>query len=164
MRRKIMSVTLALVMLLAIVNIGGCGGQLSNEEHIERITARVQERLANNNMFGGSVDYNITDFEVFILYDFEENPTFWMVEFFPIGHLYGSIHRNRYYAARIASGSHSHFYREGILDEQRYMTFSGTKYEVRPAVKRDGEFVCLWYGIRGLRMGSLMGRHRGWRL
>jgi len=76
-------VGLVFVMMFSLVGISGCAN-LSNEEHIERISARVQERFID------SADYSYTDFTVTILYNtWAGEPQFFMVEFMPDGFFMG---------------------------------------------------------------------------
>jgi len=91
MKKRFLAVGLAFVMMFSLVGISGCAN-LSNEEHIERISARVQERFID------SAEYPYTDFTVTILYNtWAGEPQFFMVEFEPGGFMYGVIHRNNYY-------------------------------------------------------------------
>jgi len=91
MIKKLLVACSAIVMFFSVVPLSGCA-TLSNEEHIESISARVQERFID------SADYPYTDFTVTILYNtWAGEPQFFMVEFMPDGFIYGVIHRNNYY-------------------------------------------------------------------
>jgi len=163
MLNKIVVVCMAMVMMFSLLGLGGCAA-LSNEEHIERISARVQERFID------SADYPYTDFTVTILYStWAGEPQFFMVEFMPDGFIYGVIHRNRYYVSSFFRGSylssgwhfwengdsvmifrsHFHFYYAhfGLLSESRKYIHVINKFGVlAPAIKIDGYFRCLVEG------------------
>ena len=171
--RKIITIGLAFVMLCSILAFSGCNEQFTNEEHIERISQRVQHRFLS-----GMLPYaNLyTDFSVTILYSFSGMPIFFMVEFEPDGFLYGQIHRNNYYIVRFVGGSNwgehgwgwninnyitdidmhvenaethfrSHFYVAGITDERKFFSFSTFKDLVvsrtHHAVLRNDVLICI---------------------
>jgi len=152
LKKRILVLILALSMLGTVFIVGGCEGNrtFSNEEHIERISARVQERFMDN------ADYPYTDFTVTILYDIWGSPTRFMVEFMPDGFFYGTIYRNNYYMnmANFWRGSQmpclhiqeaqtcgwyiwdggdepdirvyrSHFYVFGKMNERKFLLFLG---------------------------------------
>jgi len=145
----------------------GCNiEELTEEQHIERISVRVQERFfAEDSRYCGLY----TDFKVEILYDFGEEPAFFMVEFEPSGFLYGTIHRNNYYFTTTdfykggqcigyCPGQHgwdvgsirhyrSHFDILGFNDERKYLAVGGflvksPRFPSEPFIKKEeGVFI-----------------------
>jgi len=141
----------------------GCGYEsLSNEEHIKRISERVEERF-----FGENSEYPYTDFTVTILYSLTGDPKFFMVEFKPNGFFYGSIYRNEYYVddnENVYRGNgwrvgeqvgqrgwmmhdeqqyRSHFYIEQILGERKYIHPSSFAKHgfLHPMIRKENNFV-----------------------
>jgi len=137
-------VNLGIVFVICVMCIGFFSActDLTEEEHIERITQRVQARLDDDNLFGFS---GATISGVYILYDYNDEPNFFMVEFLQssgrFGIIVGFIQRNRYYVSESYS-SRSHFREAGVLDERKYMGFF-SRDGVVLAVRRDGIFICV---------------------
>ena len=145
------------IMLIATIPLSGCRRQLSNEEHIERISERVRARFFEGSEFWMEHGAVYTDFRVTILYNHLEEPTFFMVEFEPDGFFYGRIYENRYYMSNedhvrgswwerpsgVQGPFRSAFYRAGITDERMYLTISSNFKILRliPAVRREDIFV-----------------------
>jgi len=179
-RSLILSICLVLTFVFAVVPLSGCAA-LSNEEHIERISARVQERFID------SADYPYTDFTVTILYStWAGEPQFFMVEFMPYGFFYGVIHRNNYYFRSInfyrgfawttetgieVSGGwsfwckienswvlnfRSHFYVFGIVTDRKYLSGSGDKFSgtLTPVVIIENVVYCIWSNERLTSVGQ----------
>jgi len=145
MIRVIFLLMLVGIMLIATIPLSGCRRQLSNEEHIERISERVRARF-----FEGS-GYGFEGFSVDILYSLAEEPRFFMIEFEPIGFLYGTIHWNNYYFNMMDfhRQGRSCFYENAILDERKYLErWFKPPRTLKPLVRREiGGFVCLCCGI-----------------
>jgi len=174
--KKIVVLVMAFAMVLGTLAImTACEGSIdfTNEEHIARITERVQERFID------SEDYPYTGFTVTILYNTHaEEPQFFMIEFMPDGFFYGVIHRNRYYlnTRNFRRGSHvqnggwvfrgdwryldenyvgddnaeivyrSHFYIFGITSGRKYMHGINKFGGLAPAIRTDNGFLCLIEG------------------
>lgn len=107
-------INLGIVCIICIMCSGvfsGCEARrnFTEEEHVERITERVQERFFSE---GSEFADIYTGFKVEILYNFWDEPEFFMVEFEPDGFLYGTIRRNEYYF------SLANFYRGSIWEEK----------------------------------------------
>jgi len=161
MIKKLLVACSVIVMFFAVMPLSGCAA-LSNEEHVERISARVQERFIDR------ANYPYTDFTVTILYDKFEEPVYFMVEFMPDGFFYGIIYRNDYFymGATFFGGSYknsgweneetddttiyyrSHFYIAGIESERKYLIFITTisghiVVGTRQLVRRNGLLVCI---------------------
>jgi len=143
---------IGIICLMCVMCSGifsGCEARqhFTNEEHIERITQRVQARLDDDNLF----DYvnvfgfgiYVSNFSAYILYDYNSEPNFFLVEFEPVGFIAGFIRRNRYYVSEVQRGSSSCFHKAGIVDERRYAGFghAGGLF-IEFAVLRHDSFVC----------------------
>jgi|GEM_PF-1621197 len=157
-KQRILILILTFVMLGSVFIVSGCGyEQLTNEQHIERISARVQERF-----FGERADYPYTDFTVTILYNFAGEPRFFMVKFEQNGFFYGTIYRNEYYVddndnffrgnIGMPMGQRgwllhevmqykNHFYVANITNERKYILPSHfAKHGLLHPMVRDGEY------------------------
>jgi len=101
LKKRVIIIATALIMLFAVFGLIGCDSNreanmhFTNEQHIERITQRVQERF-----FADGSDYPYIDFTVTILYSLAGYADFFMVQFEPGGFFYGTIWRNEYYVAQ----------------------------------------------------------------
>ncbi|MCL2234753.1 MAG: hypothetical protein FWC02_03645 [Firmicutes bacterium] len=166
-KKIIMVIVLAFTMLGTVFVATGCGYEnLSNEEHIKRISERVEARF-----FGEGSEYPYTDFTVTILYSLAEEPRFFMVEFEPNGFFYGTIHRNEYYALNFYRGNcgrftsrdrgwrdertqpvilhyRSHFYVAGIAEQRKYLSPTGMAkgYWFYPMIREGEYFVGIGFG------------------
>ena len=166
LHKKLIVIGVVTVMLLSTFGMLGCRRQLSHEEHIERISARVERRF-----FAEGVEYDFEDFWVEILYDPWDRPIYFMVQFEPKGFLYGRIIGRNYYYLTFPSSffrdgwvewhryisdneedewygewhDKNHFCTLGITDERRYMSlFKGV---ISPSVRRGDIFLCLDSGM-----------------
>jgi len=160
---KIITLCLSFVMLFAIAGFTDCvfGGasyeRLTNEEHIERITTRVQERF-----FSEDSDYPYTDFTVTILYHVAGFPGYFMVQFEPEGFLYGTIYRNEYYVYfdwNFHPKGRNPFYEAGIIDERKYISMAawGT---LNPRIRLGEYFVCICCQDRRTPVSAIIPEYR----
>jgi len=184
--QKILAIGITAIMFFAVFGFSGCEAnrQFTNEEHIERITQRVQERF-----FAEGSDYPYTEFTVTILYSLSGNPDFFMVEFEPDGFFYGTIHRNEYYvvgdnffrgSTRMGGGwtdwippstrhYRSHFYVNGITDQSKYILPTGIPRQdfLYPMIRRGNYFLPLTGGGHRVHVDAEPYRnqtHRGIRI
>jgi len=141
-KQQILILILTLSMLGTVFIASGCGYEhLTNEQHIERITQRVQDRF-----FAEGSNYPFTNFTVTILYSLAGHPDFFMVEFEPIGFFYGIIFRNEYYGLGefVSSNRRSAFYIAGITNERRYLyrNFANKDYIFyHPKIRVGDDFI-----------------------
>jgi len=101
--KKIVAIIIVLAMVVSIIGLAGCGRTFTEEEHIERITARLQARYfyddgtpTNNAIFRRSYGEELLDggrawmyftlerFEVQILSAFDGVREYFMVQYFPV--------------------------------------------------------------------------------
>lgn len=140
----------------------GCGAperlkafktELSAEEHIVNIIRRTEEKYAEQLENG-----TITDFQVYTLWSFKEQPEYFLVEFDggfdgeayePIGpeydtryaHLIGFIVDDQYHIyGHSLSVIKSQFREQGLLNEKKYYGYCTR------AIKRDGKMICIGTG------------------
>lgn len=87
---KLLYMLLMIPLLIALI---GCS-EVTYEQHIERITQRVNERFfaSDSNQYGFDGTFSVS-----LLQDIDGNTIFFMVEFNPDGFLYGWIYRNDYW-------------------------------------------------------------------
>jgi len=167
--KKIITLFLCALLVFSAFSLTGCRREFTNEEHIERISQRVRERFFNEESEYAEL---YTDFTVTILYNANDEPTFFMVEFEPDGFFYGIIFRNNYYfnwanfywgsqwtlgdMSIIGTGQggwggsteqnyRSHFYVAGITSERKYLSINFKRGHLYPAVYRDEVFICLTF-------------------
>jgi len=155
-----------LLMVLVFPFATGCEGfgkKYTEEEHVKRISERINSRFFNEDAEYKNVYISYT---VQMLYNYKDEPIYFLVEFEPDGYVYGFIHNNNYYTRRFCTGTEwpksykypihgpyeywyneslnsqtqykSHVYISGITDEKIYMGFIGGRGE--PAIKRDEFF------------------------
>ena len=155
MTKKIIVFGVALIMCLGLFS--ACGGkELTEEEHVQRISERVEKRFLENGLEYSGL---YTSFKVEILYDYRDEPVYFLVEFEPDGFIYGRIYKNNYYypnftfykGSRSGNGDgygwwierycpdeeitvfrewhyKSHFNVAGIAAERKYLFFSTNKF------------------------------------
>jgi len=159
-KQRILILILAISMLGTVFIAGGCGyEQLTNEQHIERISQIVQERF-----FADDSDYPLEDFTVTILYSLAGYPDFFMVEFEPYGAFMGIVFRNEYYAfgnsVTIISGHRSELYTLGLENEKIYVYLhSKTRFE-HFMRKTEDFFICARNPNLRIRTTSTQRPHR----
>ncbi len=160
MRKKLTGIAVAVIMLFGVFGLCGCEKSYTEDEHIGRIKEKIDERFFSDNTKYS--DFYVLSYTVELLYDYEEQPVYFLVEFEPTGFIYGFIYKNKYCYTdtSLAIGSYyngtwmvgsyynnrtdqyenkSHFYVAGIADEKKYMYMNFG--EEIPAVKRDGVFI-----------------------
>ena len=84
--KNIVSVLLAVTLAFPITLFAGCGLKSSDyteKEHLKRVSERVEKRY-----FADDGKYEYTDYEVYPLYDENDQLTHFLVEFEPYGYLY----------------------------------------------------------------------------
>lgn len=156
MIKKILTITLIIIMLLSMVGImTGCDdpNRYTKEQHIQRISKRVEQRLNEGHFkgFGGYYFENITDFAVYPIYNNDDKLVWFLIEFEPIGYIYVVINYNRspfsgtaMYSYNLGENCKSHFGAIGITDENRYfllMEHHGVIQAYMPSVKRDDKWI-----------------------
>lgn len=90
MLKKIIIPIMAVLMLFSLITLTACSNKASRyskEEHINRVTERIEKRFIN-----GSTE--LTGFQVFPLYDEADEMKYFLVEFEPYGFLYVKINEN----------------------------------------------------------------------
>lgn len=91
MRRKIINViTLLAVVALAVFGLGGCAEKASKyteEEHIQRVKERIQKRFIDTDLRWINREQP-TDFEVYPLYNENDELSYFLVEFEPYGFIF----------------------------------------------------------------------------
>jgi len=157
LRKTLIAVALAILLLIPLGTLSGCEANrhFTNEEHIERISERVQARF-----FAEGADYPFEDFTVTILYSLAGYPDFFMVEFEPYGVFYGIIFRNEYYGLISFGGismRRSAFYIAGVTDERRYLyreIFGGKTgdWDYHPMIRVGEHFISLW--VNGFKVAA----------
>ena len=89
-KRILASVFAGVIAFGGCLGLGGCktkAEQFTVEEHIERISKRVEKRY-----FGKDSEYEFTDYEVFPLYDQnDEFANYYVVDFEPYGYVYVGV-------------------------------------------------------------------------
>ncbi|MCL2556475.1 MAG: hypothetical protein FWE03_05645 [Firmicutes bacterium] len=135
MKRKIIILGMALVMLFSFVMFGGCEANrnFSEDEHIERISERVRERF-----FYEGAEHPNTGFSVAMLYSDVGNPDFFMVEFEIDGYvskvIIGRIFRKRYYVG-------STLYAESLSHDNIYFWIWEPKGFYRVLIRTEAGFM-----------------------
>lgn len=82
--RKVLNFLVAIIMIFSLGALTACSekpSKYSDEEHVNRITKRIEKRFIN-----GSAE--LTGFQVFPLYDEADEIKYFLVEFEPYGFLY----------------------------------------------------------------------------
>ncbi len=102
MEKKILSIIMTLIILFSTISLVGCGQKASDfteEEHIQQVIERLQARYIVGNEKLRPYDkptddgeiypkVKATDFEVYPLYDYNDDLKYFLVEFQPFGYLY----------------------------------------------------------------------------
>lgn len=84
--KNIVSVLLAVTLAFPITFFAGCGEKISDytvEEHIAKVSKKVEARY-----FADDGKYEYTDYEVYPLYNENDELEYFLVEFQPFGYVY----------------------------------------------------------------------------
>jgi len=163
--RQIAVLGLVVVMLVMAIPLSGCGRQVfTEEEHIERITERLQARYFGEDgtptdraIFGIQGEENVIQyvtlerFEVSIIYAFDGKPEYFMIQYFPveIGYSFGIIFNNEYRSLGGRGGREglNPFDYNEIESNNRFAAFTATPNSVVLATKYNNEWRFLQNGL-----------------
>ncbi len=109
--KRILKTTLCVFLSVVFLSFSGCGVKaswFSEEQHVKRITKRLDKKLKEFNV----VDYE--SYQLFPLYDENENLTHFLIEFEPYGFMFISVKDPNFLISCIG-GSGSMYLRSDLL-------------------------------------------------